>query len=397
MAGSMRSRGKESWELRVHAGRDPDTSRKQYVTRTVRGTKREAARELARLVAQVDDGLVAAKAGTVGELCERWYTQAQLDLSPAVADGYRRILDRHVLPRWGSTSLRRLRTADLDAWYAQLRERGAADGRSLAPNSVLRIHAVLHRALGQAVKWGWLTTNPAAATSPPRPKKHQIALPDPEDVLRLIAAAERVNPELPAFLRLAAATGARRGELCALRWTDVDLERSHLTISRGLVEAGGAVIEKDTKTHAERRVTLDPGTVASLEQHRARAGEVAKECGTKLGEEAFVFSHEVDGSVPWRPGYVTLAFTRLRDELGLTGLRLHDLRHFNATNLLAAGTDVRTVSGRLGHADASTTLNIYAHFLEQADERAADALGAILGAPHQRHSAPGPARPRRAE
>lgn len=388
MAGSMRQRGKQSWELRVHAGRDLDTGRKQYVTRTVRGTKREASRELARLVAQVDDGLIIAKAGTVGDLCERWFAQAEPNLSPIVAENYRRLLDRHVIPRFGSTPLRRLRTSDLDAWYAELRRHGGRSGRELAPNSVLRIHALLHRALGQAVKWGWLTTNPATAASPPRPKRHTIAVPEAADVLRLIVAAEAVNPGLPVFFRVAAATGARRGEVCALRWTDVDLKEGRLTVSRGLVEARGGVIEKDTKTHAERRVTLDAGTVAVLKDHKKRSTEIAQECGAKLGIDAYVFSREVGGSAPWRPGYVTLAFTRLRDELGLTGVRLHDLRHFNATNMLANGTDVRTVSGRLGHADASTTLNIYAHFLEASDIQAADRLGALLDAAAQpRHGA----------
>jgi integrase len=376
--GSMRRRGKESWELRVHAGRDLDTGRKQYVTRTVRGTKREAARELARLVAQVDDGLVIAKAGTVGDLCERWYEQAEPNLSPVVAENYRRLLDRHILPRFGSTPLRRLRTSDLDAWYAELRRYGGQGGRPLAPNSVVRIHALLHRALGQAVKWGWLTTNPGAAASPPRPKRHTVVLPEAADVLRLMVAGEDVNPGLPVFFRLAAATGARRGELCALRWTDVDLQVGRLTISRGLVEANGRVIEKDTKTHAARRMTLDAGTVAELERHHERCAEIARACGTDLRPDAYVFSRDPAGSDPWRPGYVTLAFSRLRDELGLTGVRLHDLRHFNATSLLTSGTDIRTVSGRLGHADASTTLNIYAHFVERADREAASALGSLL-------------------
>jgi integrase len=377
----MRRRGKESWELRIHAGRDLDTGRKQYVTRTVRGTKREAARELARLVAQADDGLVVAKAGTVGDLCERWYEQAEPNLSPVVAENYRRLLDRHVLPRFGFTPLRRLRTSDLDAWYAELRRRGGVGNRPLAPNSVLRIHAVLHRALGQAVKWGWLTVNPAAAASPPRPRQHKIVLPKVADIVRLMDAAEAVNPGLPVFFRLAAATGARRGELCALRWRNVDPKRRQLTIGHGLVEAKGQVIEKGTKTHAERRITLDAGTVASLNRYYQHCAELARTCESQLGSDAYIFSREVDGSIPWRPGYVTLAFTRLRDELGLTGVRLHDLRHFNATNLLTNGTDVRTVSGRLGHADASTTLNIYAHFLEGADTKAAEHLGSLLDDP----------------
>ena len=125
------------------------------------------------------------------------------------------MLDRRVLPQWGNVSLRRLEPADLDAWYGELRRRGAAGGKPLAANSVKRIHAVLHTALEQGVKWGWLATNPAAAATPPQPKtKPKSSIPSPAEVGRLIGAAGDVNEALPVFLRVAAATGARRGEVC---------------------------------------------------------------------------------------------------------------------------------------------------------------------------------------
>jgi integrase len=381
MAGSIRQRGKQSWEIRAFAGKDAETGKKRYVTRTVRGERREAEVALGRLLAEIDDGQHAVRAGTVGELCERWYSHAAPDLSPAVVAEYRRLLDKRILPRWSDTPLRRLRTADLDQWYAELRRSGAAGGKPLAPNTVIRSHAVLRRALAQGVKWGWLTVNPAANASPPRARKQQLDLPDPGDIARLIEAAAKVNPSLPTYLRLAAATGARRGELCALRWKHVDLERHRLTIARSIVEVSGELIEKDTKTHQVRKVSLDEETVAVLTAHRAACEELAGKCGATLASSSFLFSHEVDFSTPWRPNYATLAFGRLRDELGLEGVKLHHLRHFSATQLLSAGIDIRTVSGRLGHANASTTLDFYAQFLQAADERAADALGALLGRP----------------
>jgi integrase len=378
MAGSIRQRGKQSWEVRAFAGKDAETGKKRYVTKTIRGERREAEVALGRLLAEIDDGQHAVRAGTVGELCGRWYSHAAPDLSPAVAAEYRRLLDKRILPRWSDTPLRRLRTADLDQWYGELRRSGAAGGKPLAPNTVMRSHAVLRRALAQGVKWGWLSVNPAANASPPRPRKQQLDLPDPADIARLIEAAAKVNPSLPTYLRLAAATGARRGELCALRWKHVDLERRRLTVARSIVEVGGELIEKDTKTHQVRKVSLDEETVAVLTAHRTACKELAGKCGATLSPSSFLFSHEVDFSTPWRPNYATLAFGRLRDELGLDGVKLHHLRHFSATQLLSAGIDIRTVSGRLGHANASTTLDFYAQFLQAADERAADALGALL-------------------
>ena len=152
--------------------------------------------------------------------------------------------------------------------------------------------------------------NPAANASPPRAKKQHLELPDPADVARLIEAAAKVNPSLPTYFRLAAATGARAGELCALRWKHVDLDKRRVTIARSMAEVGGELIEKDTKTHQVRKVTLDEETVAVLAAHRAACEALATKCGAKLTPTSFLFSHEVDFSKPWRPNYATLAFGR---------------------------------------------------------------------------------------
>ncbi len=378
MAGSIRQRGKQSFEIRAFAGKDAETGKKRYVTRTVRGERREAQVALGRLLAEIEDGQHAVRAGTVGELCERWYSHAAPDLSPTVAAEYRRLLDKRILPRWSDTPLRRLRTTGLDQWYSELRRSGGPGGKPLAPNTVIRAHAVLRRALAQGVKWGWLTVNPAANASPPHSRKQHLELPDPAEVARLIAAAAKVNPSLPTYFRLAAATGARRAELCALRWKHVDLDKRRVTIARSIVEVGGELIEKDTKTHQVRKVTVDEETAALLVAHCDACADLATKCGRSIGRNSFLFSHQVGFSKPWRPNYATLAFGRLRDELGLDGVKLHHLRHFSATQLLSAGIDIRTVSGRLGHANASTTLDFYAQFLQAADERAAEALGGLL-------------------
>ncbi|NCG22584.1 MAG: hypothetical protein GWP47_00400 [Actinobacteria bacterium] len=325
MDGSMRKRGERSWELRVYAGRSAETGKKQYVSRTVKGPRRDAVKELARLVAQVDDGVVTANTGTVRELVEAWYARGELNWSPTTADGYRSILDRRILPCWGDVPLRRLRTADLDAWYVELRRQGGHDGQPLAPNSVKRIHAVLRTALAQAVRWGWIAVNPAAAASPPQPKgRPQHTIPSPEDVSLLIKRAREANPPLAVFLRLASATGAQQGEICALRWDEVDLVAGTLTIRWSVINSRSrGVVEKDTKTHAERRLSLDSGTVDILLEYRTKVADFIARCGGALEPDAFVFSHEPDHSSPWRPDYVSLSFTRLRERCGLPGVRLH--------------------------------------------------------------------------
>jgi integrase len=172
------------------------------------------------------------------------------------------------------------------------------------------------------------------------------------------------------FLRLAAITGARRGELCALRWDRLDPERAMLHIAGAIAETGRGVLERPTKTHAERRLTLDPFTLAQLKQLRpADAGG---------SDRRYIFSHDPTGQMPWRPSYVTLAFGRLARQLHITGIRLHDLRHSAATTMLVNGIDMRTTAGRLGHARASTTVDIYAHYTLPADQHAAATLADVL-------------------
>ncbi len=206
-----------------------------------------------------------------------------------------------------------------------------------------------------------------------------MAPPDPADVARLIAHADETNAPVGCFLRLAATSGARRGELCALRWKHVDLDKGALLIQRSIVENGkGELVEKDTKTHAARRLRLDAGTVERLREHRAEREGTAPSSAGSCTPTTSCSRTIPPARTPWRPGYVTLAFCRLRDDVDLGGVRLHDLRHFAATILLSGGKDVKTVSGRLGHANAATTLGVYAHFVEAADADAADHLASIL-------------------
>jgi len=394
MRGHIRQRG-DTWELRAYVGRDPVTGRKKYLTRTFRGGKRAAEEALTKFVVEVGGGGHASQDTTVADLIDQWLELITPDRSPTTARGYRWIADTYIFPTLGKVPLSRLKPAQLDAFYAHLRDKGGAKGRPLAPATVRQVHAILRTALNQAVKWGWLATNPAMQATPPRLRRAEVVPPEPKDVLRLIEAADAEDPDLAAFLRTSVTTGARRGELCALRWKNVDLKARTVTIAHNLVEGtNGTLVEKDTKTHAARRIALDTTTAAVLKEHRKRMEQRAKACGTALADDAYVFTRSVDGTEPWVPNEVTKLFIRLRNSIGLTNVRLHDLRHFSATRLLAAGVPVRTVSGRLGHANAATTLGVYAHFVEESDREAADALGAVLADPakdRKRHpSSPSP-------
>lgn len=301
-------------------------------------------------------------------------------LLPEDALETRGVLDRYLIPALGAVPLGRLRAEQLDRYYRELRRRGGRDGRPLAPATVRRVHGTLRRALEQGVRWGWLRANPAAMAQPPRVPPSELVPPDPAHVARLFELARQVDPDLAVFVLLAAATGARRSELVALRWSDVNRDVGLVSISRAHVHGRDGVVEKDTKTHASRRVALDATTLSLLLEHHERAAELASACGVELRSDGFVFTRSPDGTVPWRPDAATASFARLRHRAGLDHVRLHDLRHYVATTMLSAGVDIRTVAGRLGHRNAATTLNVYSHFLESSDRAAADVLGGIFDA-----------------
>ncbi len=167
-----------------------------------------------------------------------------------------------------------------------------------------------------------------------------------------------------------------------LRWSDVDFEAATATFARAVVLGPeGVEVRNTTKGGRTYRIALDATTLSVLTAHRARGAGNATACGVKLPDSAYVFSNEVDGRAPWRPDATSHRFARVCAKAGLEGVRLHDLRHYVATRMLSAGADVRTVAGRLGHANASVTLNVYAQFLPQADRRAAEDLAALLDEP----------------
>jgi integrase len=151
-----------------------------------------------------------------------------------------------------------------------------------------------------------------------------------------------------------------------------------MDVSRSVVVVPGGLAEKTTKTNRGRVVALDPVGNAILSRHRANTDQWIAEAGDVLPPDAFVFSPVIQGTTPFRPDNVTSFFIRVRNEISAPTVRLHDLRHFTATQLIGAGVDVRTVAGRLGHSDPSVTLRVYSHALEERDRAAAEIMGNIL-------------------
>ena len=285
----------------------------------------------------------------------------------------RSLMRCHLVPHLGHIPVTKLTAADIDDVYSHLLRRGGRDNRPLSPGTVHRVHVVLHRALTQAVRWEWIWLNPAAQASPPRVEPADIRPPSVEQVRRLLDAVRQEDIEFFTYLHLAVTTGARRSQLLAVRWSDIDFNHAAVGFSRALVEGPTGPVLRPTKNRRTYRVALDPVSIELLAAHHARAS--IRSGGLTDG---FVFSTDPAGRRPWQPNWVTKRFITYRRRAGLASFRLHDLRHFLATAMLAAGVPVPVVSERLCHARTSTTVNIYAHAMPGADRDAANLLADIL-------------------
>ena len=337
MRGHARERKPGRWELRAYAGRDPLTRRDRYRTKTVDATgRRQAETLLASFVAEVAAGPTTSSTNTFGELVQRWMEVASPGWSPKSRLETPRMVERYLAPLLG-VRLDRLTTADLASFYAALRDRGGRGGRPLKGSSVRRIHAIVHRCLEQGVIWGLIARNPADRISPPVDDT-DVTPPTAEQVLALFDEAERDNPDFAVFLMMAVVTGARRGALCALRWSDFG-ERG-LTLVRVISDGPDGPVEVARRGRVKGRpqtIAVASDTMVALTAHRQRMAERAQACGVELAADAYVFSEDPAGRRFLHPDTASHRFSRLCARLGLNDVRIHDLRHFVATTLQTSG------------------------------------------------------------
>lgn len=341
-------------------------------------TKTEARRAGARLFADIEADTAArarrrkpgTRTVTLGELVELHLAQAGY---AATTHADMTSIARRIPTTHTTLPVAELGAADLDRLYTDLTRAG------WSPHRVHRVHELVSSALSRAVRWGWIPANPARSARPPSAATREVRPPDPA-VLAELAAAIDNDPPFAAFIRLASVTGARRGELCGLQWGDVDLDQATVTIRRSVaVTTASGVVVKDTKTGAKgrRTVHIDPVTVTALRRLRAHDAERLLSVGLRHDSGSWVFSDRY-GTEPWRPDRPTHRWTRLRNRLGHPEIRLHDLRHLVATELLAAGVDHAVVAERLGHSSPRTTLGVYGHARADRAREAADIIAERL-------------------
>lgn len=367
LTGSIIEEAPGRWTVRLSLGRDPLTKQPRNLKRRIRGTRKDAEKALAQL--HLDPRAKARPTGaprTVAELLDRHISHLeQLGRETLTVADYRDRA-RRLGPLIGSVRPDQLGPGTIEEALRRL---------EVAPATQRRYLALISGAMRRAVRLGWVDAQVTDRVELPRAQRYIAQPPELVDVLRVIdTMVADGQHELAVAVWLAAATGCRRGELCGLQWGDLDGER--LTVRRAVIEVpGGGWAAKGTKTHAERRIVLDPGTMARLEAHRAWQAD-------QLGggdPPAWILADLLvdDGNAPHRPEWLTNGWRAYAKEAGVVG-RLHDLRHLHASILLAEGMPVRDVAQRVGHASPTTTLGIYAHVLEGRDRAAADIMGRLM-------------------
>lgn len=376
----IRTRADGSQEIRISMGMDPVTGKYLRTSYYVHGTRAEAAKVRRELLKQLDEGrLVAASNQTLAAYLQDWLRHCtSKGLSPSTLTGYAAIVRLYLTPMLGRVQLQKLTPAMIEKAYTDLQQDDTL-GRNggIGARTALHVHRVLHAALRRAVRLQMLPRNPCESVEAPKPKKAQTGALDEAGVTRMLQSL-RESPDSTLYVAvlLAVYTGMRRGELLALRWSDVDLDASALTVARSVVIAEDRSIAfKEPKSGRVRTLTLPARAVAELRTHKSRQSAERLALGSAYHDQGLILAN-TDGS-PLHPEALSGRWQKARKRYAIP-VRFHDLRHTHATLLLKNGESLRVVADRLGHSNPTLTLSTYAHVLPGQDAVAAERLDAML-------------------
>jgi len=371
--------GSVTYWTRVDAGSDPITG-KRLQPRLNASTVGELKRLYADAIRKVDQGgYTNAAKQTVAEYMAYWLdTYAKAATKPRTYDTYALMIKHHITPAIGHVRLDKLTPTDLATLYRQKLDGGRKDSKpgGLSPRTVRYIHATIREALAHAMKWGIVHRNVADAVDAPKLSSREMTTWNAAQVTTFLAIAEATTRYAPVFM-LAVLTGLRRGELLAVRWRDIDLDRGILAVRQTLVDRNGTLSFSSPKTHrSSRPVDLPESAIAALKAHRRTQLEERLAAGPIWQDHDLVFA--TDLGRPIHPRNLFRAMQVAITKAKLPPIRFHDLRHTHATLLFQADVHPKIVSERLGHATIGLTLDVYSHTLPGMQREAASRLDAML-------------------
>jgi integrase len=375
MAGSIRKRSKNSWEVRINLGRDPFTGIRRQRSETVMGNKRDAESALIRLLRERDTGIdIEPSRLTLAQFLERWLRDYCVpNTRPKTYKRYGELFRLHVTPIIGSIPLTKLRPLHIQRTYARMIEQG------LSAMTALHCHRVLKGALAQAVRVQLLARNPADGVDPPRPDRYEINPPTPDAILRIMDSAEQTV--IGALIHTAVMTGLRQAELLAVRWRDLDLDAGLLRVKQTAqwLPGKGFIFAPPKTPKSRRTIDLSPRTIARLRQQRQRQLEERLLVGPAYQDHDLVFATRVGG--PIDPSNLRRSWESILKRAGVGHVRFHDLRHGHASLLLQQGAHAKLISERLGHAGIGITMDTYGHLLPGIQAEAAARLDTLFDRP----------------
>jgi len=380
VSGHIRRRGEQSWELKYEAGTDSRTGKRTTKYASFKGTKREAQAELIRLMDAVRRGdYIDPSKVTVSEFLRSWDNDwAANNVSPKTRERFSQLITHQILPSLGNMPIQKLRAAHLSELYGKLLRAGRVGGGQLSAKTVGHVHRCLRRAFGHAAQWGLITQNPAALVHPPRVQQEEIEILRENEVEAMLASLRERNALLCTIAIDALGSGLRRGELCALRWSNIDLDSRTLRVTESLEQTQAGLRFKAPKTkHGLRSMTLPASVITDLRAHWRTQNEQRLALGIGRGTPTDLVFPAWDGR-PLLPNTLSREWSRTIAAIGGRRISLHALRHTHASSLIAAGVDILTVSRRLGHANPTITLGVYGHLYGNTDDRAAQAIDAML-------------------
>ena len=395
MAGSIEKRGKNSYRLVCLAGYDLQ-GRPIKKTKTIHGTKKDAEIELAKFVADVQNGLVIdGKSLKFSEFTEIWKRDyGSKELAPTTYARYLAILKTRILPYFGKFKLDKIRPTDIMKFYDMLESdtqikrlknnRGERLKKPLSRKTILEHHRLLRAMLHKAVYWQLIVNNPAERVQPPKVHKPKRRYYDDEQCKVLLENLEQLNADNIKYkvaIIITIFTGVRLGELMGLEWQDIDFKNGIISINKAsqyLADKG--VFTKEPKTESSVREVAIPTFVISLLEEYKLWYEEQKSLYGELWTNSNRLFVQADGK-PMHPDTISKWFVKFVENIGLPVINFHGLRHTNATLLISQNIDIAVVAARLGHAQITTTLNFYVHPVISHNKVAGNVLQNLLLTP----------------